>query len=200
MNNKIFQIGKIYYTCHPKYQRFGASKAGIVVKFPSGKQIEEDDDGNIKVRSCRGRDKVYSKIAFIWESHRGLMKKNEYVSRINGNSDEIINLKLEKKVRKLLTLEEKLERNAQNRAKWMNKPWDCPDCGFCTTNSVKWNHKRVCKYSVNPLTEAERLKRRKASTKWNHTKFTCIICGNQYNNSYKSVHTYFCEKKHCVME
>ena len=201
MNNYI-KVGKIYYKSHPKYRRFASNTEGTVIEYPSLDQIDSDDDGNIVVKTCHNKDKQYNKITFVWECHYGLKKKDEYVCRIDDtdNNDEIINLKLCKVVKKQLSPEEKLLRNKVCRERWRNTVWDCPFCGFRTTNGAKWCHKRLCKYTTNPFTEEERRKKRAIATVWNNKKFTCKICSNQYNNSYKTIHTYFCEKKHNKMQ
>ena len=202
MSNMEIKVEKIYYKSHPKYRLFASNTEGRVIKFPTLEQVDGDDDGNIMVKTYRNRDKLYNKITFIWECHYGLKKKDEYICRIDNSevNDEIINLKLCKIIKKQLTPEEKLLRNKLNREKWRNTVWDCPLCSFRTTNGARWAHKRLCKYSDNPLTEEERRKKREVATVWNHKKFTCKICSNEYNNSYKSVHMYFCEKKHNKME
>ena len=202
MSNMEIKVGKKYYKNHPKNKLFASNSEGRVIEFPSLKQVDGDEDGNILVKTYHNKEKLYSKITLIWECHHGLKKKDEYIYRLddNENNDEIINLKLCKVIKKQLSPDERLLRNKLNREKWRNTVWDCPLCSFRTTNGAKWAHKRLCKYSDNPFTEEERQRKRAAATIWNHKKFTCKICGNKYNNSYKSVHTYFCEKKHCKVE
>ena len=165
MSNMEIEVEKRYYKNHPRFKLFAANKAGRVIEFPSLKQVDGDEDGNIKVKTKSGQVKVYSKITLIWECHHGLKRKDEYVCKIcGGDGDSVMNLKICKIVVKRLSPEEQLEKNAQNRAKWRNTVWDCPLCSFRTTNGARWAHRRLCKYSTNPLTEEERRKKREAAT------------------------------------
>ena len=201
MRNMENKVEKKYYKNHPKFNLFAANKAGRVIEFPSLKQVDSDDEGNIKVKTKSGREKVYSKITLIWECHHGLKRKDEYVCKLgNGDDDCVMNLKICKVVVKRLSPEEQLERNKQNRAKWRNTVWDCPLCSFRTTNSVKWSHKRFCKYSNVSFTEEERQKKKQSDDAWRNKPFDCSICDKSYKNGYKYLHTMICEKKHREME
>ena len=144
---------------------------------------------------------MYNKITLIWECHHGLTKKDEYICRLDDeNNDEIINLKLCKLIKKQLSPDERLMRNMLNREKWRNTVWDCPDCGFRTTNNASRYHKRACKYSKNPFTEEQMQKMKQSTDSWRNTIFQCPICSKSYKNGYKNVHLVLCEKKHCKME
>lgn len=189
MENRNNKCGEKYYRKHPKFKLFAANRAGRVIEYPSLKPVESDDGGNIIVKTKSGKEKQYSKITLVYECHFGLKRKDEYVCKLhNGDDNCVMNLKICKVVVKRLSPEEQLVRNAQNRAKWAKTVWDCPDCGFRTTNGVKWSHKRFCKYTDVSFTEEERHKKKQSNDSWRNKPFNCSICGKSYKNGYKYMH------------
>ena len=200
MKEMKINIEKSNFKKHQKYQDFGANKSGIVVELSTGKQIYEDGQGKIKVNMFQCPVKKYSKIAFIWECHNRLLEKNEYIVTINGSRDKLSNLKLMKKeTRVKLPPDEQHERNKQNKAKWGKLPWVCFGCGIHTTNSLRWAHKRRCKYVNDSFTEEQKLKKKQAYDIWRNMLYNCSLCGNTYKNGYRYIHKMICEK-HQKME
>lgn len=114
--------------------------------------------------------------------------------------DHVSNLMICKVEVKRLSPEEQLERNAQNRAKWRKKEWNCPDCGLKTTNNAKWIHRRYCKSSNFSFTEEQIQNIKQADKVWRNKPFNCSICGNSYKNGYRKTHTLLCEMKHRKMD
>lgn len=79
MNNRI-KIEESYYRRHPKFKLFAANKAGQVIEYPSLRQVDCDDEGNIIVKTKSGKEKEYNKITLMFECRFRLKRKDEYVN------------------------------------------------------------------------------------------------------------------------
>ena len=198
-------VGEKIFRPHPKYRLFAADSCGSVITIPSFEHVDCDNEGNILVKSLTARRRhSHSKIVFIWECFRGLKNKDEIVCRVNDDlaNDEIINLKLVKivKTRTKLSPEERSKRNAECMARWRNRVWVCPDCGFRTTNNASRHHKRMCKFTANPYSEDEKQRIKDNNDRWKNGRFICELCHNVYSNNYRCIHMRICRKKHHDLE
>ena len=182
------RVNNMKFKLHPVYDLFGADKKGNVISIITKKQPVTNPGGtSIKIKTLDRNKFMYNKLVFIWECHRGEIPKNKtvvHISYINPN-DKLNNLKLI----------DIAERNAYAAERWRNTAWECPDCGFQTTNNAKGHHKRACKFSVNPFTEEEKKNRNERNIKWNNERWICELCHNVYSKGYKSLHRQYCKNR-----
>ena len=187
------RVNNMKYKLHPVYDLFGADKKGNIICIITKRQPVTNPSGTrIQIKTQKQSKFMYNKLVFIWECHKGEIPKNKtvvHMSYINPE-DKLDNLQLI----------DVSKRNAFAAERWRNTAWDCPDCGFQTTNNARGHHKRACKFSKNPYTEAEKRIKHNNNLRWNAMRWTCELCGKEYYNSYKIVHKKICEKKHRVME
>ena len=187
------RVNNVKYRLHPVYDLFGADKKGNMISIITKRQPESNSSGSrIKIRSQNSRHFMYDKLVFIWECHNGEKPKDKTVLHVSDtdSDDELDNLRLVNVS----------ERNDIIATRWRNAAWECPDCGFQTTNNARRHHFRACKYSKNPYTKKDTERLLETRNKWRNKMFDCPTCGKQYKNSYKYLHKILCERKLQKME
>ena len=188
------------YFMHPKYDLFGADKKGNTISLITLKKPEVHlKSGDLFVKGRENKRKVRcTVIVFIWEVFNGVVPKNCVVKRKAGGGNNLDNLHLEEKTRRRFSPEERKVRDNESMKRWRDAVWDCPDCGFRTTNNARGHHRRACKFSVNPFTEAEKETKNEKSRRWNNERWICELCHNEYTNGYKPLHRQYCKNRKMV--
>ena len=186
-------MNNVKYRLHPVYNLFGADKKGnlisVITKRPP---ISNSSGSRIKIRGQTPRHFMFDKLVFIWECNNGVIPKDKTVLHASDtdSDDEIDNLQLV----------DVNKRHEIVAARWKNKFWECPGCGFQTTNNARRHHKKVCRYSNDPYSDEENARTNRNRINWKNKEFDCQFCGKSYRNYYKYVHTALCERKHREME
>ena len=187
---------KEYFT-HPKYDLFCADKDGNIISIVTLKLPRvhlKSGDLLVKGRETKRLTRC-TVIVFVWEVFNGIVPNNYVVKRKAGEGNNLDNLQLEEKTRKKLSPEERKQRDRACAVRWRNTVWDCPDCGFRTTNNASGHHKRACKFSNNPYTEEEKRIRHNKNMRWNMRRWTCDLCDKEYSNSYRIIHRQYCKQR-----
>ena len=186
-------MNNVKYRLHPVYFLFGADKKGNMISIITKRPPVSNSSGSrIKIRGQTPRYFMYDKLVFIWECHNGVKPKDKTVIHASDtdSDDGLDNLQL---------IDES-KRHEIMSARWKNKFWECPDCGFQTTNNARSHHGKVCVYSNDRYTDQEIARMKRNRTNWKNREFDCQFCGKTYRNYYKCVHTALCEKKHRNLE
>lgn len=194
----IIRVNNVEYKIHPIFDLFGVDNNGNIINICTKKAAEHNQETNdVKVKSFdMPKFRQYNKLVFVWESNKGMMSKGDTVCRINEEqaNDGIQNLRLVKIIKIKLSPKEIKLRDKMKNDIWRNTVWDCPDCGFRTTNNASGHHRRVCKYSKNPYSEEEFEKKNASRKKWARKTFICEQCGKQLVNSGKYAHKRICKR------
>ena len=191
-------LNNIKYKLHPVFDLFGADINGNVISFITRLPPICDKNGDFLAKSHDNKKKRYKVLIFIWEIYNGKKPRNMTVNRKDRDETNncVDNLILVKRVvKKRLSPEEREERNRACTERWRKTVWDCPDCGFRTTNNASRYHKRACKHSNNPFTTDETRRKHNANMRWQNRKYTCEWCNNVYSNSYRYIHRKICKNR-----